>query len=106
MQILTDHVRRKRAAKRGADPQRVTLSGLATPAAGDLQVDLVALDGALTKLSGLSPRQGRIVEMCFLAGMEMKEVARVLGLTPRTVSRDWRAAKAFLQCELTGDSLE
>jgi RNA polymerase sigma-70 factor (ECF subfamily) len=105
-QILTDHARRKKAAKRGADAQRVTLSGLGTPGIDEMQIDLIALDGAMAKLAELSPRQCRIVEMRFLAGMEMEEVAKVLDLSDRTVYREWRTAKAFLQCELSGNGLK
>ena len=104
-QILIDHARRKKAAKRGSDPQRVTLSGLGTPVTGDIQIDLIALDEAMTKLAELSPRQCRIVGMRILAGMEMAEVSKVLDLTERTVYSEWRTAKAFLRCELTGTGL-
>jgi RNA polymerase sigma factor (TIGR02999 family) len=104
-QILTDHARRKKAAKRGGHPQRVTLSGLGTPASNEIQIDLISLDQAMNKLAELSPRQCRIVEMRFLAGMEMEDIAKVLDLATRTVYREWRAARAFLQCELSGDSL-
>lgn len=105
-QILMDHARRKRAAKRGVKPQRVTLSGLGTPNTDECQIDLIALDEAMTKLADLSPRQCRIVEMRFLAGMEMDEVGKVLDLSERQVYREWRAAKAFLQIELTRGDLK
>jgi len=104
-QILTDHARSKKTAKRGADFKRVTLSGLETPGTDEIQIDLIILDEAMVKLAKLSSRQCRIVEMRFLAGMEMKEVAKVLDLALRTVYREWRAAKAFLQCELSGNGL-
>ena len=105
-QILADHARRKKAAKRsGGRQNRVTLSGLLTPTTDESQVDLIALDEAMANLAKLSSRQGRIVEMRFLAGLCEDEVAHVLGVTPRTVQRDWRMAKAFLRCELDGDSL-
>lgn len=104
-QILADHARRRKATKRGVGQQRVTLSGLVTPPAVETQIDLIALDEALAKLTELSPRQGRIVELRFLAGLCEDEVAHLLGVTSRTVQRDWRMARAFLRCELSGQSL-
>lgn len=103
--VLTDHARRKRAAKRGGRGERVTLSGLDGQPAEAAPIDLVALDAALTRLWERSARQGRIVEMRFLAGLSEKEVAHVLDLSLRTVQREWRTARAFLRCELGGDSL-
>ncbi|UCF33872.1 MAG: sigma-70 family RNA polymerase sigma factor [Phycisphaerales bacterium] len=103
-QILADHARRKKAAKRAGGGQRVTLSGLLTPPTIEQQIDLIALDEALEKLARLSPRQGQIVEMRFLAGLDEREVAHVLNVTPRTIQREWRMAKAFLRRELSGDS--
>ncbi len=102
--ILTDHARRKRASKRGGGRSQVTLPGLATPT-GEDQFDLIALDDALEKLAARFPRQSRIVEMRFLAGMSADEVAHVLGISPRTVFGDWHLARAFLRCELSGDGL-
>jgi len=98
--ILTDHARTKKASKRGGGQERITLSGLLTPPNLTMQLDLLALDEALTKLSELFPRQGRIVEMRFLGGLNEKEVAHVLGVTTRTVQREWRMARAFLRLEL------
>ncbi len=96
--ILTDYARRKKAAKRGGEGKQVTLSGFATPSSEVETIDLVALDDALARLWKLSARQGRIVEMRFLAGLSENEVAHVLGLSLRTVQREWRTARAFLRC--------
>jgi len=104
-EILADHARRKKAAKRGGGQKRITLFGLITPLKDAAEIDLVALDEALAKLNSLSERQARIVEMRFLAGLSEKDVAHVLGVNTRTVQRDWRAAKAFLKAELSGDAL-
>lgn len=101
--VLTDHARKKKAAKRGGGRDRVTLSGLLTPVNIDMEIDLIALDEAMTKLTQLLPRQGRIMEMRFFAGLNAEEVAHVLGVTTRTVEREWRMAKAFLRLELEGD---
>ncbi|MHC4942508.1 MAG: sigma-70 family RNA polymerase sigma factor [Planctomycetota bacterium] len=104
-QILADHARSKKAAKRGDGKDRVTLSGLETPHDAESQIDLIALDDALAKLAELAPRQARIVEMRFLAGLNENETAHVLDVTTRTVRREWRLAKAFLECELSGNNL-
>jgi len=95
-QILANHAQRKKAIKRGGRMRRVTLSGLATPSDVESQVDLIDLNDALDRLAELSPRQATIVEMRFLAGLDEGEIAHVLGASVRTVSRDWRMARAFL----------
>lgn len=104
-QILADHADSKRAVKRGGRMPRVTLSGLVTPARTVSEIDLIDLDEALTKLAALSPRQARIVEMRFLAGVEERDIARALGLSERTVRRQWRMARAFLKGELSGEGV-
>ncbi len=98
--ILTDHAREKKAAKRGGGRERVTLSGMVTPVNMEVQIDLIALDEAMAKLSRLFPRQGRIMEMRFFGGLNETEVAHLLGITTRTVQREWRLARAFLRHEL------
>ncbi len=97
-QILADRARRRRAAKRGG-PERVqvTLSGLADD---DRNVDVLAIDDALTKLEALSPRQARIVELRCLVGMSVVEVAEALEVSERTVAAEWRLARAWLTREL------
>jgi RNA polymerase sigma factor (TIGR02999 family) len=104
-QILANHAQARRAAKRGGDRGRVTLSGLGTPSRQEDQIDLIDLDQALSRLAELSPLQARIVEMRFLTGLEEEETARVLDLSARTVRRHWRMARAFLNCELSGGGL-
>ncbi len=106
-QILTDHARRKKAAKRGGAEQRhkVALSKIDTPIQSD-EFDLIALEEALSKLSDVDERQCRIVEMRFLAGLTVHEVAEVTNLSTATVEREWRMAKAWLRRELSGDASE
>jgi RNA polymerase sigma factor (TIGR02999 family) len=104
-QVLADHARGKKTVKRGGGQERVTLSGLETPLHDESPIDLLDLDEALDKLSEISPRQSSVVEMRFFAGLGEDEVAHVLGVTPRTVQREWRVAKAFLRSELSGESL-
>jgi RNA polymerase sigma factor (TIGR02999 family) len=100
-QVLVDHARRRGASKRGGDYDRV---GLAT---GDLGIDtqaelMVEIDDALQKLSALDPRLTRVVECRFFAGMSEPETAAALGVTDRTVRRDWVKARAWLHRELDG----
>jgi len=101
-QILINHAQSKKAVKRGGGKQRVTLSGLVTPPHEESEIDLTDLGEALNKLTELSPRQARIVEMRFLAGLSEIEIAHVLDVSSRTVRREWRMARAFLKSELSG----
>lgn len=96
-QLLTDRARRVAAEKRGGGVERVTFAEDAAPINGGLAVDVVALDDALSKLSQLDPRQARIVELRFLAGLSVEETAEVLGISPRTVKLDWQMARSFLR---------
>jgi RNA polymerase sigma factor (TIGR02999 family) len=97
--ILVDHARAHDAAKRGAGVERVTLDEHALLGESS-SVDLIALDEALTRLATLDPRQARIVELRFFAGLEVDETARVLDVSPATVKRDWAMARAWLHREL------
>jgi RNA polymerase sigma factor (TIGR02999 family) len=101
--ILADHARRRGAAKRGGGWQRVSLSGVVTPAADDTDVDVVALDRALSKLAGLNERQARVIECRFFAGMTVEEVGESLGVSKGTVESDWRMARAWLSAELSAE---
>ena len=100
--ILTDRVRSRMAAKRGGDWQRVTLSGMTTPT-GVTDVDLLALEEALTELRERSERQCRVVELRFFGGLSVEETARVLGLSTRSVENDWRVARAWLATAIEGE---
>src|SRR5262245_21656902 len=98
-QVVVDHARRRAADKRGGavlldvlDEQRL--------AADTPSFDVLALDQALSRLEGLEPRLSRIVEMRFFAGFSVEETASALGLSERTVKRDWHKARAFLFSEL------
>ena len=103
-QILADHARAKKTAKRGGpDRKRVTLSGLKTPPI-DREIDIVALEDALAELGRIDPRQCRVVELRFLAGLSVDDTARVLKISAPTVKREWRMARAWLQRELDGDA--
>ncbi len=96
--ILVDHARRKHAGKRdGGD--RITLDD-ALVEAPQRSLDLMALDDALTRLGELDPRQARVVELRFFAGLDVEQTAEALGISPATVKRDWTFARAFLQREM------
>lgn len=92
-QILADRARRRRAAKRGGDAVRVTLSGLVGDDGG---LDLLAIEGALTELERLAPRQARVVELRALVGLTAAETADALDISERTVQTEWRLARAWL----------
>jgi RNA polymerase sigma factor (TIGR02999 family) len=93
-QILVDYARRNAAEKRGSG-RVVTLDGdaLASPDRAD---ELLALDEALDRLQELDPRLVQTVELRFFAGLSVEEAAETLGVSPRTVKRDWQRARAFL----------
>jgi len=98
-QVLVEHARARQRIKRGASPLRVTL-GEDMAAAAPPFFDLLALDQALERLAKLSDQQVRIVELRYLAGLSVEEVAEVLGVSPTTVKRDTAMAKAWLVREL------
>jgi RNA polymerase sigma factor (TIGR02999 family) len=102
-QILVQRARARKAAKRGGDPERITLDEglIAAPRqnAGD-EIDLVALDAALEKLAALNQRQAKIVELRYFGGLSVEEAGEVLDISPATVKRDWTLARAWLKREL------
>jgi RNA polymerase sigma factor (TIGR02999 family) len=100
--ILVDHVRRRRSRKRDHGVQ-VTLDDALANEAGH-PLDLIALDTALQELETLSPRQGRVVELRYFAGLDIDETAEVLGVSSATVRRDWTFARAFLLQALSSSS--
>jgi RNA polymerase sigma factor (TIGR02999 family) len=101
--ILVDHARRRLASKRGADFQRVTLTGPAPEvAAPQTCLDVLQLDDALTKLRAESPRLADLVNLRFVAGLSIEDAARALQVSPATAKRDWSFAKAWLHQRFTG----
>jgi RNA polymerase sigma factor (TIGR02999 family) len=100
--ILVDHARHRAAAKRGAGAPRLALDPeVALPR--EREVNLVALDDALTQLAVLDPQQGRVVELRFFGGLSIEETAVVLGISPATVKREWATARAWLQREMKSE---
>jgi len=102
-QILLDYARKRQAAKRGGDADRVSLDAapeVANPVPAESADELVALDEALKKLERISERQSRVVECRFFAGLPVEETAEALGISEATVKRDWRLASAWLRREI------
>lgn len=93
--VLIDHARRQQAGKRGGAWKRVSLSGVAL-AAEEPGETLLVLDGALQELSAANPRLATVVDCRFFGGMTEEETAVALGVTARTIRRDWLKAKAWL----------
>lgn len=97
--ILVDYARSKARAKRGGSPLRITLEDhlYVTDERTD---EIVALDDALNELEALDARKSKVVELRFFGGMNTDEIARVLGVSPNTVKRDWKFARSWLLNEL------
>lgn len=101
--VLVDHARARVAAKRGGGAALVTLRAAEFEAAGDsIEVDLLALDQALQHLGDSDARAAKVIEMSYFGGMQREEIAEVLDVSPTTVDRDLRFAKAFLNRQLGG----
>lgn len=98
-QILVDYARRRRASKRGRGVCMLTLDdAVALPRRKD--VDVVAVDDALNALAEIDPRQSRVVELRFFAGLSLEETSEAMGIGTATVQRDWTAARAWLHREI------
>ncbi len=97
--VLIDHVRRQKAGKRIPKDELVPMQTILEPAV-DPGVDLLVLDRALQRLAGVSPRQARVVELRYFMGLTEPEIAKLLGVSLMTVSRDWRIARLWLRKEM------
>ena len=98
--LLIDHARRHLRPKHGGDLQRTVLD---SGSLGDVCIDAtqaLELDSALERLATLDPRAARVVELHFFAGLGLERIAELLEVSDRTVNRDWRVARAWLQREL------
>lgn len=98
-QIVVDHARRAAAAKRDAGDAGPMLQPFDAPAPQRAE-ELLELDEALTELTALDQRLGKVVELRFFTGLSVEETAEVLNSSPRTVKRDWQKARAFLYARL------
>lgn len=97
--ILVDRARKKLAEKHGGGEEKIQLEE-ALVFSPQKSKDLVALDDALKVLEELSPRQARVVELRFFAGMEIEEIAKLEGVSVRTIKQDWSLARAWLHHEI------
>lgn len=105
-QVLVDFARQRQAAKRGGAWHAVTLSDAAADAALEVQLDeILALDSALERLDAVEQRLRQIVELRFFGGVPEPEIALMLGISDRTVQRDWLRARIFLLNELNSEPL-
>jgi RNA polymerase sigma-70 factor, ECF subfamily len=105
-QILVQRARARHAAKRGGDPERITLDDQLMSSGdrdAERRVDLIELDGALDRLAQLDAQQARIVVLRYFGGLTVEETAEAVGVSPATVKRHWTLARAWLKRELTGD---
>jgi len=103
--ILLDYARKHQAARRGGGGQKVLLED-AMAICAQRPVDMIALDGALLKLTALDAMQAQLVELRFFGGLSVEETAEVMGVSPATVKRHWSSARAFLHREITGGKLD
>jgi len=97
--VLVDYARKRRYAKRGANPVRVslTVANLTSEQPGE---EVLAIDAALRRLSELDPRKSQIVELRYFGGLGIEEVAQVVAVSTGTVKREWEKARAWLRREL------
>ena len=100
--ILVDHARSRGYAKRGGSAVRVPLDDVLVGARAR-GIEILALDEALESLSKVDGRKCRVVELRYFGGLSVQEIAEVMGISPETVKRDWKMAKAWLFGALSGD---
>jgi len=100
-QILVDQARKRHAGKRHSGGPLLSLDdGIDLPGGGQV-VDLVRLDDALTSLAAIDEQQSRIIELRFFGGLSIEETAHLIGISPRSVKRQWTIARAWLFRELS-----
>jgi RNA polymerase sigma-70 factor, ECF subfamily len=97
--ILIDHARGHTRDKRGGEQKKVTLDE-AFVFSEEHADELLAVDDSLNRLAKIDPRQARVVELRFFGGLNVEEAAEVLGVSPKTIKRDWSVAKAWLYADL------
>ena len=99
--VLVDHARARLADKRGAGAAELSLDWVEIEATPQKLEEILAVDEVLSRLRGFDQQQARIVEMRYFAGMTVGETATALGLSPRTVDREWALASAWLRAEFS-----
>ncbi len=103
--ILVDHARRRRAGKRGGGEVALQFDDVEMSPRQTRDVDLIALDDALQDLARLDARQSQVVELRFFGGLTNEEIAQSLEISPRTVKREWRMARAWLRREVFAEKV-
>jgi RNA polymerase sigma-70 factor (ECF subfamily) len=100
--ILVDHARRQARVRHGGDWKRVTVESAVIEQSGDGldPAELLAVDAALNKLASVDPREAQVVELRFFVGLSTEEIATFLGVSTRSVARDWLHARIWLRREL------
>ena len=99
-EVLLDYARRHAAGKRGGkDARKVDIDVELRGASSKIE-NVIAIDEALNRLALIDPRQSRLIELRFFAGLSVEEAAEVMGVSPVTIKREWRSAKAWLHREL------
>jgi RNA polymerase sigma-70 factor, ECF subfamily len=101
--ILVDHARRRNMHKRSGQWLRVALDDRVLPGPAT-DFDVLALDDLLLRLAAFDARKSRVLELRYFGGLSLEETADVLEIAPRTVEREWRAARAWLHSKLTRES--
>src|SRR5205814_5022018 len=99
--ILVDRARARGCATRGGNVPRVDSDSAPEIAASGRDRDIVAVDEALDELAKLDPRKAKVIELRYFAGLSVDETAAVLKISPQSVMRDWKLAKAWLMRELS-----
>lgn len=102
--VLIDHARVRGAEKRGSGRVALSLEHAGALLSEDGSADLLLIDAALDRLATANPRSARVVERRFFAGLTLDEIAESLGVSKKTVQRDWILARAWLQKEIEGES--
>lgn len=102
--ILVDRARARGSAKRGGAAARVNLDDALQIAAVNRDREIVALDEALDTLAEMDPRKAKVIELRFFGGLSVEETGEVLKISPQSVMRDWKFAKAWLTRELARGS--
>jgi RNA polymerase sigma factor (TIGR02999 family) len=100
--ILVDYARARETAKRGGHAVEVDLTVVELSGAELSIEEVLSVDEALDRLARLDPQQTRVAELRYFAGLTVEETAEALGISPRTVKRDWAMASAWLRTELSG----
>ncbi len=99
--VLVDYARARASEKRGQGAVRLDIDALEPHTGATQLVEILTVDGVLQRLAELDPQQGRVVELRYFAGLTVEETAQALGISPRTVKRDWAMASAWMRRELS-----